>query len=123
MLIATTLLIYFLFFQDGKADPVLKLQGVQEGVTKVVKEPTRADAAAGVLQEIQNSQEAYRKRLTELEAEFLEVDRNYEVAASDYEPLITEVEALQLAHEEDLRRLRVGLKEHVTREEWKRLFK
>ena len=124
MLIATALILFLWFGQgDAQTAPLARVQQAREVVPNIVTDAERADAAAGVLQEIQRSHEAYVKRLAELQTVFLNVDRNYEVTAGDYEPIVTEVEALQLEHQKELLELRVGLKGHLTREEWQRVFR
>ncbi len=124
MLIAV-LLVFLLVSNEGDANtnPVLRLQQTQERLPKVVKETARADPAARILTEIQSRQEVYVRRLADLQIEFLEVDRSYEVTEGDYEPLIAKLDALQDEHHREMVELRDRLKTHLTKKEWKKLFK
>ncbi len=124
MLIAV-LLVFLLVSNEGdaKTNPVLRVQQAQQGLPKVVKETARADPAARILKEVQGRHKAYVRGLADLQMEFLEVDRSYEVTADDYEPLIAKLDALQDEHHREMLGLRDRLKTHLTKKEWKRLFK
>ncbi len=124
MLIAV-LLVFLLVSNQGDANtnPVLRLQQTQERLPKVVKETARADPAARILTEVQGRHKAYVRGLADLQIEFLEVDRSYEVTEGDYEPLIAKLDALQDEHHREMVGLRDRLKTHLTKKEWKKLFK
>ena len=126
MLIALLALTIFLYVNqgDGNGDPISRILQAQEKIPTVVQDNESADAAAHLIQEMASKHEIFVKELKKLQFESLEADRNYDVRANAYEPILNKLEALQAAHhKEDLLPLREELKGHLTREEWEKLFK